>query len=87
MNRIQSQQGSIALSVTHGRTECYRTCIIHRISLLATQLLHRQHPIIVSTTGNRITVGGYQYGHSSIHSRISNQHTGSKEKGTFYLDA
>ncbi len=67
INRVQSQQGSIALSVTHGRTECYRTCIIHRISLLVAQLLHRQYPHPISTAGNRIIMGSNQYGYSIIY--------------------
>ena len=66
-NRIQSQQGSIALSVAHGRIERYCACIIHRISLLVAQLLHRQHPHPISTAGNRIIMGSNQYGYSIIY--------------------
>ena len=66
-NRIQSQQGSIALSVAHGRIERYCACIIHRISLLVAQLLHRQYPHPISTAGNRIIMGSNQYGYSIIY--------------------
>ncbi len=66
-NRIQFQQGSIALSVAHGRIERYCACIIHRISLLVAQLLHRQYPHPISTAGNRIIMGSNQYGYSIIY--------------------